>query len=57
LGDVYDAEEAFVTGTFGGLTPVRAIDGRTLPAALPGPMTQQLRARYAALKDDDAARA
>jgi len=57
VGDVYDAEEAFVTGTFGGITPVRAIDGRILPAALPGPMTERLRALYAALKDDDAARA
>lgn len=56
LGDVYDAEEAFVTGTFGGITPVRAIDGRTFPAALPGPMTERLRALHAALKDDEAAR-
>jgi branched-chain amino acid aminotransferase len=56
LADVYGAEEAFVTGTFGGLTPVREIDGRTLPAALPGPMTARLRELYAALKDDDAAR-
>jgi branched-chain amino acid aminotransferase len=56
LADVYAAEEAFVTGTFGGITPVREIDGRALPAALPGPMTASLRALYAALKDADAAR-
>ncbi len=56
LGDVYSAEEAFVTGTFGGITPVRMIDGRALPASLPGPMTSRLRDLYAALKDDDAAR-
>jgi len=55
LGDVYSAEEAFVTGTFGGVTPVRSIDGRNLPAALPGPMTKHLRELYAALKDADAA--
>ena len=48
------AEEAFVTGTFGGLTPVREIDGRTLPAALPGPVTKRLRELYAELKDQDA---
>lgn len=30
LTDVYDADEAFVTGTFGGLTPVREIDGRKI---------------------------
>ena len=56
LADVYGAEEAFVTGTFGGITPVRAIDGRELPAALPGPITARLRELYAALKDDDASR-
>jgi branched-chain amino acid aminotransferase len=55
LTDVYGAEEAFVTGTFGGLTPVREIDGRTLPAALPGPMTKRLRELYQDLKDADAA--
>lgn len=51
------ADEAFVTGTFGGLTPVREIDGYTLPETLPGPVTEKLRALYAALKDADAARA
>jgi branched-chain amino acid aminotransferase len=51
LKDVYAAQEAFVTGTFGGLTPVRAVDGRALPAALPGPVTARLRDLYAALKD------
>ncbi|HUB85643.1 MAG TPA: aminotransferase class IV [Rhizomicrobium sp.] len=55
LDDVAKAEEAFVTGTFGGLTPVREIDGRTLPAALPGPMTKRLRELYQDLKDADAA--
>lgn len=56
LREVYGAEEAFVTGTFGGLTPVRAIDGRTLSAALPGPVTARLRGLYEALKDREAAR-
>jgi branched-chain amino acid aminotransferase len=55
LKDVYAAEEAFVTGTFGGLTPVSAVDGRSLPAALPGPVTSRLRDLYAALKDRAAA--
>jgi branched-chain amino acid aminotransferase len=57
LEEVHQAEEAFVTGTFGGLTPVREIDGYRLPAALPGPLTARLRALYAQLKDDEAARA
>lgn len=56
LAEVYGADEAFVTGTFGGLTPVRSIDGRILPVALPGPVTQKLRAAYEVLKDEDAAR-
>jgi branched-chain amino acid aminotransferase len=30
LTDVYGADEAFVTGTFAGLTPVRSVDGRTI---------------------------
>ncbi|MGD0189643.1 MAG: aminotransferase class IV [Rhizomicrobium sp.] len=57
LADVHGADEAFVTGTFGGLTPVREIDNLVLPAALPGPVTQRLRELYARLKDEDARRA
>jgi branched-chain amino acid aminotransferase len=57
LDEVHAADEAFVTGTFGGVTPVREIDGYTLPLALPGPLTGRLRSLYAELKDADAARA
>jgi branched-chain amino acid aminotransferase len=56
LDDVRGAGEAFVTGTFGGLTPVRSIDGRTLPEALPGPLTARLRELYEMLKDAEAAK-
>ncbi|MEI9932536.1 MAG: hypothetical protein WDM89_18860 [Rhizomicrobium sp.] len=45
-----------MTGTFGGITPVREIDGYTMPQTLPGPVTTRLRALYAQLKDADAAR-
>jgi branched-chain amino acid aminotransferase len=55
LDDAWAAEEAFVTGTFGGLTPVREIDGRRLPKSLPGPVTEQLRRLYESLKDAQAA--
>jgi len=48
------ADEAFVTGTFGGVTPVREIDGRRLREKLPGLITQKLRALYDELKDMDA---
>lgn len=45
LAQVYDADEAFVTGTFGGLTPVRMVDGRTLHSVL-GPISSKLREAY-----------
>ncbi|MEA3109359.1 MAG: branched-chain amino acid aminotransferase [Gammaproteobacteria bacterium] len=51
LDEAYSAEEAFVTGTFGGLTPVREVDGRTLSASLPGPITLRLRSLYESLKN------
>ncbi|MCB0079988.1 MAG: aminotransferase class IV [Caldilineaceae bacterium] len=48
LTDVYDADEAFVTGTFGGLTPVISVDGRTIGNGQLGAMTQRLTALYRA---------
>ena len=49
LTRVYGAEEAFVTGTFGGLTPVGEIDGRTIGTGEPGPVTARLQALYSEL--------
>ncbi|MCP4084566.1 MAG: aminotransferase class IV [Actinomycetia bacterium] len=46
LTDVYGAEEAFVTGTFGGLTPVREVDGRSVGGGVEGPVTRHLRELY-----------
>ena len=46
LSQAYSAEEAFCTGTFAGVVPVRKIDGRTIGDALPGPMVQRLQALY-----------
>ncbi len=46
--DVYSADEAFVTGTFGGLTPVVVIDERSVGDGVPGPMTDRLSALYEA---------
>lgn len=54
LAQAHAADEAFVTGTFGGITPVRELDGRVLPRALPGPITQRVRALYMQLKDHQA---
>lgn len=46
LAQVYSADEAFVTGTLGGLTPVSKIDGRTLASSGMGPLTQRLADLY-----------
>jgi branched-chain amino acid aminotransferase len=46
LFDVYGADEAFVTGSFGGLTPVVHIDGRVIGTGKPGPTTSRLRRLY-----------
>ena len=45
LAEVYGADEAFVTGTFGGITPVAAVDGRRMPCVM-GPVSTQLRESY-----------
>lgn len=49
LFDVYGADEAFVTGTFGGLTPVVLIDGRIIGRQSAGPMTNMLSKLYQGL--------
>jgi branched-chain amino acid aminotransferase len=49
LFDVYGADEAFVTGTFGGLTPVTKIDGRMIGKGTFGPMTKKLHQLYQSL--------
>ncbi len=54
FGDLMAADEAFVTGTFGGITPVASIDARALPAPLPGPFTARLVGLYDTLKDAQA---
>ena len=46
LFDVYGSDEAFVTGTFGGLTPVTKIDGRQIGQGTYGEMTKQLSTLY-----------
>jgi len=52
LTDAYDADEAFVTGTFGALTPVHTIDGRTIgKGAGCGPMTAHLTELYRGVID------
>ncbi|MGE0241186.1 MAG: aminotransferase class IV [Parvibaculaceae bacterium] len=65
LYDVYGADEAFVTGTFAGLVPVREIDGRGVAHPLApkgdwtgtGPLTARLTELYQALARREAKRA
>ncbi|MCA3448877.1 MAG: D-amino acid aminotransferase [Rhodobacter sp.] len=49
LVDVYSAQEAFLTGTFGAQTPVGVIDGRRIGTGQMGPVTERLRTLYKAL--------
>ena len=58
LTDVYAAEEVFVTGTFGGLTPVREVDGRSIGdgGGAIGEMTARLIGLYREAIDADVAR-
>ncbi|HSI49361.1 MAG TPA: aminotransferase class IV [Ideonella sp.] len=55
LTQVYSAEEAFCTGTFAGVVPVREVDGRVMEGGLPGPMVLRLQALYRGLVARDVA--
>jgi branched-chain amino acid aminotransferase len=57
LTDVYGADEAFVTGTFAGLVPVREVDGRVIGDAARRPVMLRLRRLYQAAIEDDVAEA
>ena len=46
LTDVNSADEAFVTGTVGALTPVIEVDGRTIGNGTPGATTARLQDLY-----------
>ena len=45
LHDVYTAEEAFITGTFAGVSPVGEVDGRHITNGR-GPMVERLQKLY-----------
>lgn len=53
LEEVFTAQEAFVTGTFGGIVPVASLDGRAYPQPLPGALTSRVAGLYQALLDED----
>jgi len=49
LFDVYGADEAFVTGTFGGVTPVVEIDGRVIGKGEYGSLSRKIYSLYQTL--------
>lgn len=55
LVDTYSAEEAFLTGSFGGQTRVSEIDGRMIGSAEQTPITDQIRKGYKELIEQDVA--
>jgi branched-chain amino acid aminotransferase len=44
--DVFCADECFLTGTGAEVVPVTKVDGRTIGAGKPGPMTKKLMSQY-----------
>jgi len=46
LAETWSADEAFVTGTLGGVTPVTKIDGRTVGDGKPGGITRRIAEWY-----------
>ncbi|MCG2588909.1 aminotransferase class IV [Rhodohalobacter sulfatireducens] len=57
LFDLYGADEAFVTGTFGGLTPVPEVDGRKIGNGSLGEITKDLQQKYEALIEEEVRKA
>jgi branched-chain amino acid aminotransferase len=50
--DAFAADEVFITTTAGGLIPITRIDGQTVGAGVPGPVTRKLQNRYWELHED-----
>ena len=44
--DIYTAQECFLTGTAAEVIAVVSLDGRTIGNGSPGPITQDLMARF-----------
>ena len=53
LIDVYGADEAFVTGTFGSVAYVSEVDGRVIGDGRMGPVTRRLLELYSALLEEE----
>ena len=57
LTDVYGADEAFVTGTFAGIVPVREVDGRMIGDGAPADHGPACTTLYRAAIERDVAEA
>ncbi len=57
LFDVYGADETFVTGTFGGVTPVTHVDGRKIGSGTFGPVSRRLSGLYEDLVEQEVQKA
>jgi len=55
LTQVYSADEAFCTGTFAGIIPVREVDGRVIGTGEKGALTERLQELYAGWVEADTA--
>jgi len=55
LMEVYGADEAFVTGTFAGLCPVKEVDGREMTNGEKGPVVERLQTLYQAMMENETA--
>ena len=55
LMEVYGADEAFVTGTFAGLCPVKEVDGREITNSEKGPVVERLQMLYQAMMENETA--
>ena len=53
LVDVYAADESFVTGTLGSITPVNEIDGRKIEDKTNHKITEKLQSLYLQLITND----
>jgi branched-chain amino acid aminotransferase len=56
LNEVYSASEAFVTGTFGALTPVVKIDGTVIGDGMSREMTNRMNSLYEGLIEEEVKR-
>lgn len=56
LFDVYGADESFVTGTFGGLTPAVKVDGRKIGDGKFGPVSRRISELYHSLIEHEVKR-